>query len=68
MISKINTSIMGYPMPNEPKETEFEITAYIKASDYFPDSWDKEMKEEYIKENLAEYLDTDYLEEYEIEL
>lgn len=66
----METSLMVNDYPMKPEEDETNITIYLKISttDIFPETWDKEEIESYIKGNIKEYLQDGEIEVEEIEV
>lgn len=58
----------SYPMAPEKDETEITIQLEIKTSDIFPETWDKEEMEDYVRGNIKEYLQDGEIEIHEIEI
>lgn len=58
----------SYPMAPEKDETEITIQLEIKTSDIFPETWDKEEIEDYVRGNIKEYLQDGEIEIHEIEI
>ena len=66
----MKTSLMVYDYPEAPEkdETEITINLEIKTSDIFPETWDKEQIESYIRGNIKDYLRDGEIEIQEIEV
>ena len=60
--------VNDYPEAPEKDETEITIIAEIKASDIFPETWDKEEIESYVRGNIKDYLRDGEIEVREIEV
>lgn len=54
----METSLMVYDYPEAPEKDETDITIQleIKTTDIFPETWDKEQIESYIRGNIKDYL------------
>lgn len=68
MIETVGLGAGSYPMAPEKDETEFTIYLEVKSSDIFPETWDKEQIEDYIKGNIKDYLQDGEIEVHEIEV
>ena len=60
--------VYDYPDPPEKDETEITIQLEIKTTDIFPETWDKEEIESYIRGNIKDYLRDGDIEVKEIEV
>lgn len=58
----------SYPMAPESDETNIEIHLTIKTSDSFPETWEKQEIEDYIKANIQEYIQSGEIEIHEVEI
>ena len=58
----------NYPTPIEKDETNIEIHLTIKTTDIFPETWNKEEIEDYVKSNISEYLQSGDIEIHEVEV
>ena len=58
----------SYPMAPEKDETNITIQLEIKTTDIFPESWDKQEIEDYIKGNIKEYIRDGEIEIHDIEV
>jgi hypothetical protein len=58
----------SYPMAPEKDETEITIHLELKTTDIFPESWDKQQIEDYIRGNIKEYLLDSDIEIHEIDV
>ena len=67
-IETIGLGAGSYPTPIEKDETDITIHLEIKTSDIFPETWDKQEIEDYIKANIKEYLQNGDIEINEIEV
>lgn len=66
----METSLMVYDYPEAPEkdETEITISLEIKTSDIFPETWDKEQIESFVRRNIKDYLRDGDIEVKEIEV
>ena len=60
-------NVYDYPQAPEHDETEITIQLTVKATDVFPETWDQEQKQDYIKANIKDYLYDGDIEIHEIE-
>ena len=67
-IETIGLGAGSYPTPTEKDETNITIQVEIKTADIFPETWDKQQIEDYIKGNIKEYLRDGDIEIHEIEV
>ena len=70
MIETIGLGAGSYPMAPEKDESEKQITLYleVKTTDIFPETWDKEQIQEYIKTNAYDYIQNGEIKINEIEV
>lgn len=66
----METSLMvnDYPMKPEEDETEITIHLKVKTTDIFPETWEKEDIESYVKGNIRDYLIDGEIEIEEVEV
>lgn len=66
----METSLMVNDYPMKPEEDEKDITIYlkVKTTDIFPETWEKEDIESYVKGNIRDYLIDGEIEIEEVEV